>query len=271
MRACEWRGIQVGDWITLGEGLYAGREGRVAEVRPVVGPILRVRLEGRLPDDYWRPLWDEPMTEWEWLHGKDTAGMERHLRSLSAARGRKARLYACACLRRLWPLLPGAWRQTIELGEDFADGLLPYDRAQVAFLRVPPLRALPNHTASRSLLEAVSDVLAPAVNFGQARTAVQLIAGELDEAEALRELLREVFGNPFRPAAVAPDWLRWQAGTVPALARRIYDERRFEDMPVLGDALEDAGCADEALLAHCRSASPHARGCWLLDSLLGLS
>lgn len=211
------------------------------------------------------------MTEWDWLHGRDTAGMERHLRQLSAARGRKARLYACACLRRLWDVLPAAWRETVQLGEDFADGLLPYDRVQVAFLRVPPLRALPNHTASRSLHEAVSDVLAPVVNFGQARTAVQIVAGELGEADALRGLLREVFGNPFRPAAVAPDLLRWQAGTVPALARRIYDERRFDDMPVLGDALEDAGCADEALLEHCRGDSAHVRGCWAIDALLGLS
>src|SRR5262245_32578110 len=112
MRAVQWRGIQVGDWMTLTEGLYAGREGRIAEVRPVTGPIVRVRLEGHLPDDYWRAYWDEAMTEWEWTHGKDTAAMERLLRERSVARGRKARLYACACLRRLWPLLPPAWRET---------------------------------------------------------------------------------------------------------------------------------------------------------------
>ena len=86
-----------------------------------------------------------------------------------------------------------------------------------------------------------------------------------------RELLHDLFGNPFRPPAVTPEWLAWQAGLIPALARGIYDERRFGEMPVLCDALEDAGCADEAILAHCRGPGQHARGCWLLDALLGLS
>jgi hypothetical protein len=82
-------------------------------------------------------------------------------------------------------------------------------------------------------------------------------------------LLRDLGGNPFRPVTVEPYWLAWNHGTVPALARRIYEERAFSDLPILADALEDAGCTDAAILDHCRSEGPHARGCWVLDLLLG--
>jgi hypothetical protein len=76
------------------------------------------------------------------------------------------------------------------------------------------------------------------------------------------------------PVGVVPptaDFLRWDGGTVPRLARRIYDERRWGDMPLLGDALLDAGCDDEALMQHCRSEGPHVRGCWAIDAILGKS
>jgi len=63
--------------------------------------------------------------------------------------------------------------------------------------------------------------------------------------------------------------LTWNNGTVPALARTIYDERRFEDLLILADALEEAGCLDKDILKHCRGAGPHVRGCWVLDLLLG--
>ena len=56
---------------------------------------------------------------------------------------------------------------------------------------------------------------------------------------------------------------------MPALARRVYDERAFHDLPILADALEDAGCADAALLEHCRGPAPHVRGCWVVDLILG--
>jgi hypothetical protein len=91
------------------------------------------------------------------------------------------------------------------------------------------------------------------------------------DAEVCR-LLREFFGNPLRPApAIDPAWLSWDHGLVARLARAIYDGHRFGELPVLADALEEAGCADEALLAHLRGPGPHARGCWALDLLLGKS
>src|SRR5262249_8908331 len=80
------------------------------------------------------------------------------------------------------------------------------------------------------------------------------------------QLLHCIFGNPFRPVTLDPFWL---TSNVVALAQAIYDERAFERMPILGDALEDAGCDDDDLLAHCRGAGPHVRGCWVVDLLLG--
>jgi hypothetical protein len=79
-------------------------------------------------------------------------------------------------------------------------------------------------------------------------------------------LLRCTFGNPFSPVTLDP---AWRTPAVVQLARSLYEERRFEDMPVLADALEEAGCQDATVLEHCRGPGPHVRGCWVLDLLLG--
>ena len=81
------------------------------------------------------------------------------------------------------------------------------------------------------------------------------------------DLLRDVFGNPFRPGRANPAWLHRNDGAVLKVAQAIYDERAFERLPILADALEDAGGAAEALLGHLRGPGPHARGCWALDLL----
>jgi hypothetical protein len=60
-------------------------------------------------------------------------------------------------------------------------------------------------------------------------------------------------------------------GTLPSIAHSIYDERRFADVSILPDALEDAGCSDAQILEHCREARMHARGCWAVDLGLGLT
>jgi hypothetical protein len=84
-------------------------------------------------------------------------------------------------------------------------------------------------------------------------------------------ILLDIFGNPFRPVAVEPHWLTWNNATVPAIARHVYDDRAFHDLPLLADAVEDAGCANADLLEHCRGPGPHVRGCWAVDLLLGNS
>jgi hypothetical protein len=87
-----------------------------------------------------------------------------------------------------------------------------------------------------------------------------------DARRRAADRVRCVFGNPFRPVRVSPGW---HTPDVLARARAIYDERAFGDLPILADALEDAGCGDPDILSHCRSDGPHARGCWAVDALLG--
>ena len=82
-------------------------------------------------------------------------------------------------------------------------------------------------------------------------------------------LLREVFGNPFGPLTIDPLWLAWNGGTVTTLAQSIYDDRAFDRLPIMADALEEAGCTNADILAHCRQPGEHVRGCWVVDLILG--
>src|SRR5262249_45247069 len=86
------------------------------------------------------------------------------------------------------------------------------------------------------------------------------------ERRAQARLLHELFGNPFRPVAADRSWL---TSDVVGLARAIYDDRAFDRLPSLADALQDAGCDQADVLAHCRGGGPHVRGCWVVDLLLG--
>ena len=97
------------------------------------------------------------------------------------------------------------------------------------------------------------------------RQGVLLITNS-DSKPLQRSLLFDIFGNPFRPVAIDPDWL---TSTVVALARGIYDDRAFDRLPILADALQDAGCENADVLTHCRGDGPHVRGCWVVDLLLG--
>jgi hypothetical protein len=89
-----------------------------------------------------------------------------------------------------------------------------------------------------------------------------------DADRVLADLLRDIVGNPFRTPAVDESWLRWNDNLVVKLATVIRNESSFERMPILADALEDAGCTDAEILDHCRQATEHVRGCWLLDLVL---
>lgn len=82
----------------------------------------------------------------------------------------------------------------------------------------------------------------------------------------LCDLLRCVFGNPFRKP-VFPK--KWRTETVTSLAAGIYEERAFDRLPILADALEEAGCDRAEVLNHCRGEGMHFRGCWVVDVVLG--
>src|SRR5262249_7206516 len=79
-------------------------------------------------------------------------------------------------------------------------------------------------------------------------------------------MVRDIFGDPFRSCTIDSAWL---TSIVLSLTRTIYDERAFDRMPILGDALEEAGCDNKDMLDHCRQLDDHVRGCWVIDLLLG--
>lgn len=90
----------------------------------------------------------------------------------------------------------------------------------------------------------------------------------LDFLEAwFREALKALI-EVRKESLINPSWLAWNDGTIPRLAQAIYSDRRFSDLPILADAIEEAGCTDAEILAHCRAEGPHVRGCWVVDLLL---
>jgi hypothetical protein len=164
---------------------------------------------------------------------------------------RKLRLFAVACCRLMDRRGNTSGLAALELAEQVADGLLPLAEAQA---HESPIRRL------------LGDSRALATNpFRSARQFV-----EDDRAWAAVDrvaLLRDLFGPlPFRPAPFDPTW---RTPDVLRLAQGIYDARRFEGLPVLADALEEAGCDDAEILGHCRQGGDHARGCWVVDLVLG--
>ena len=121
--------------------------------------------------------------------------------------------------------------------------------------------------AARALLLGYTENVVGKVRDGlgfaghlQSRGEAGLLLAEMTHA------LRDIFGNPFRPVAVDRAWL---TSTVVALARGMYESCDYGAMPILADALQDAGCDSEDVLNHCRGLGPHVRGCWVVDLLLG--
>ncbi|MBA4188861.1 MAG: hypothetical protein C0467_12760 [Planctomycetaceae bacterium] len=80
-------------------------------------------------------------------------------------------------------------------------------------------------------------------------------------------MVRDIFGNPFHPVAFSPEW---RTSTAVAIAQQMYESRDFSAMPILADALQDAGCDDADILDHCRDEKgTHVRGCWVVDLVMG--
>jgi hypothetical protein len=106
-----------------------------------------------------------------------------------------------------------------------------------------------------------------ALNDG--RYAVEWTIGYSGEPAAEASILRCILGNPFRAVTISPSWQLWNEKTISRIAEAIYDERAFDRMPILADALEEAGCTNADILNHCRQPDEHVRGCWVVDLLLG--
>jgi hypothetical protein len=226
------------------------------------------------------------MTEAEWLVCEDPRPMLELLGR--KADSRKLRLFAAACARRLSHLLDDERsRRALELAERYADRGKkgPPSRNELRQAELEAWRvahAMNNgpdysrYNAARSAMEAAASTPLRAAQ-GAAEHAAHAVSAprpqRSKERAAQADLLRCVFGNPWRPSTLNPAWL---TPAVVSLAAAAYNERNLpagtldaNRLAVLADALEDAGCTDADLLSHLRSPGPHVRGCWAVDLLLG--
>lgn len=179
------------------------------------------------------------------------------------ATDRKLRLFACAACRQIWWLLTDSRsRRAVEIAERFADGRANpdelYEAAQRASAASREAMALKRHGWNAAWAAAA----AAGTPIELSRKAAMTISDA--------DLVREVFGNPFKNPEFEPAWLSWNNGTAVNLARTIYQERRAELYPILADALEEAGCDRPDVLDHCRAPVRHVRGCWVVDAVLNL-
>jgi hypothetical protein len=226
------------------------------------------------------------MTEAEWLACADPQKMLEVLRR--KASDRKLRLFAVACCRRVWHLLVDKRsRDAVEVAERFADGAATDQELQDAKSNAWEFSLHIVHEDERFFdldQNALDAADAPAwaaewsVDYGSEYSGCPLrvvVATQraLGTAEGTSQanLVRCVFDNPFRAAALDPAILQGQDTTVLKLAQAIYNERAFDRLPVLAGALEEVGCHDAELLAHCREPGPHTRGCWVVDLILGIA
>jgi hypothetical protein len=216
---------------------------------------------------------------------------------------RKLRLFAVACCRTIWPLLTERTsRQAVEVAERYADHQATLESLRAVRSVAEEARracepsawesSAPREEAIRYCNHCLAECLtrenftyhpmaqdvADTVNTLAIRGAVSSELWGTEEGDAVAEkvggergaiecrLVREIFCNPLRPLSVAP---AWQIPQVLAIARTAYEERRWQDLPLLADALEEAGCDENQILSHCRGCGPHVRGCWVVDLLLG--
>lgn len=226
-------------------------------------------------DDRWR-LETRPfhmLRWWEYYRGEPT--------------DRQKRLLACSCCRRKWPhLSDDRLRQALETAERYADGRVGvatlrehYAEAEsLGKSRVEAMSGVSSYSLNRSTLsirwaEAWSIISAadPEIRaFGNAihHSAVDGSHGRDTDDPGQAALIRDVLGSPLRVPVFHEDW---RTETAVGIARGIYESRTFGNLPVLADALQDAGCEDATILDHCRESSSHVRGCWVIDLVLGLT
>ena len=217
------------------------------------------------------------MTEKEWREGSRFGSMLECLGEIATKR--KVRLFACGRVRIVWAdVIDDRSRRGVGVSECYADGLETSRELSKVWREA--------HAAYESIWKRLK-CSRPRINYcahphSVAAFEAQFACGEFcelvapylnPEAQWMAEgvearILRELFGNPFRPVTLDPSWL---TSTVLAVAEGIYTDRAFDRLLILADALMDAGCDNPDILDHCRFEGPHVRGCWALDLLTGRS
>ena len=212
------------------------------------------------------------MTEEEWLTSRDPDVLLVVLQEQASAR--KLRLFCCGCVRRIWRRLADAAAscRAVEVAEDFAEGRVTQAELATAE-KVANNEGAGNSTKKRNAQRAAAYCAGEAMDALSIARSVAWTAvyasrkSQKRERAAQAALLRDIFGNPFRPVALSP---AWRSSDVVALAEGIYADKAFDRVPILADALQDAGCDHPDVLNHCRDTSlTHVRGCWVIDLLTG--
>jgi hypothetical protein len=217
------------------------------------------------------------MTEADWLTCSDPKLMLEFL--LPKASDRKLRLFACALCRRIWRLLlDKRSRKAVAVSENYADGIVSKKELRraghAAWQAACKSQAGEGDRADSKLqdwawgavrvaCEENHEALRNCILF-PVTSVLEIVSYEGAFDPGL--LLRDIFGNPFQSLLVNPTWLSPQ---LVEFAHGIYDERTFDRLPMLADALEEAGCNKASILDHCRGPGPHVRGCWVVDVILG--
>jgi hypothetical protein len=217
------------------------------------------------------------MTEAEWLACDNPVKLLKFLRDTGRLGERRSRLAGAALCRRIWSLLTdGRSREAVELAERWADGQATAEQLDVAFEAgfdaYEVYLGRDQDELQGWAASAASDLAHPDELVEAVANATREAEGEDGDAPQA-EIVRCVFGNPFRRITVDAGW---RMPLVVALAHAAYDERHLPSghldparLAVLSDALEDAGCDNADILSHLRSPGPHVRGCWVVDLLLG--
>jgi hypothetical protein len=229
------------------------------------------------------------MDEAEWLSCTDPIRMLRACRRVIRNHPRKARLFAVACCYRIWHLLTDQRsREAVETAARYADGLVSETQLKAAAVAaraayLDAFREKGEIAANAAWAADFATDLYMMSAVDRACNSAFVAAGDGPkpgpEHTAQSHLLRCVFGPlAFRSVVVGWSWLTWNDGLVVNMANAVYDDRLLPAghldparLAVLADALDDAGCTDLDILAHCRDGGPHVRGCWVLDLLLGKS
>jgi hypothetical protein len=222
------------------------------------------------------------MTEKEWLATGEPYDITHHK---ACRNDRKRRLMVCACVRRgLAVLADKRFAAAVTAAEEFADGAVRWSDLVSARKAVRKAQEELEESGGREHeLDVAKAVFAltekefmyykmalESMRFSQGcRNRSKWDSLTDRESKVQARIGRDIFGNPFRPVAFDPDW---RTSTAVALAKQMYDSRDFSEMPILADALQDAGCENDDVLTHCRDArGVHVRGCWVVDLVLGKS
>ncbi len=237
----------------------------------------------------------DPAQLLRFLSGREGLGRQlfsgRHARLPRRLLDRKCRLFACAACRAVEQRFGPKFLRFVAVSERYADGLatraeLKAARDEAHWVANPPGIVpdwddpWPGENALISVTASDAVAAALCISTTAADFPYYFSGGRVDTAVGVAGILcgglREVFGNSFRPLALAPSLLTWQGGLIPRLAEAAYEERPLPDgaldaerLTVLADAVEESGLAGVDLAGHLRSAGPHVQGCHALDLILG--